>query len=101
MVPTVRAPAAGAASDAGRDPMSITPAFWMPVMAGASRDAVDAALNSTMVKTWALNGPVEFYAHHGAQHPMGAGFTGMQDLASFTMDEQRFAKSPLRSGFRW
>jgi phthiodiolone/phenolphthiodiolone dimycocerosates ketoreductase len=67
-----------AASDAGRDPMSITPAFWMPVMAGPSRDAVDAALNSTIVKTWALNGPAEFYAHHGAQ----------QDHISFTMDEQ-------------
>jgi len=77
-----------AASDAGRDPMSITPAFWMPVLAGPSRDAVDAALDSTMVKTWALNGPAEFYAHHGAQHPMGAGFTGMQDHVSFTMDEQ-------------
>jgi hypothetical protein len=72
--------------------MSITPAFWMPAMAGPSRNVVDAALNSTMVKTWALSGPAEFYAHHGAQHPMGTGFTGMQDQVSFTMDEQTLSE---------
>ena len=44
-----------------------------------SREAVDAALDSTVVKAWALNGPAEFYAHHGAEHPMGADFAGMQD----------------------
>src|SRR6202163_3892411 len=60
-----------AASDAGRDPMAITPAFWMPVFAGQSQDAVDEALNCTVVKNWALNAPAEFYAHYGAQHPMG------------------------------
>jgi phthiodiolone/phenolphthiodiolone dimycocerosates ketoreductase len=76
-----------AASDAGRDPMAITPAFWMPVIAASSRDAVDAALESTVVKAWALNAPSEFYAHHGAEHPMGAGFAGMQDHVAFTMDE--------------
>jgi phthiodiolone/phenolphthiodiolone dimycocerosates ketoreductase len=76
-----------AASDAGRDPMSITPAFWMPVIASSSRDEVDAALESTVIKAWALSGPSEFYAHHGAEHPMGAGFSGMQDHSAFTMDE--------------
>ena len=60
----------------------------MPVIAGPNRDDVDAALDSTVVKAWALNGPAEFYAHHGAQHPMGTDFAGMQDHASFTMDEQ-------------
>lgn len=77
-----------AASDAGRDPMSITPAFWMPVIAGPSRDAVDEALESTVVKAWALNGPAEFYSHHGITHPMGADFAGMQDHTAFTMDAQ-------------
>jgi phthiodiolone/phenolphthiodiolone dimycocerosates ketoreductase len=76
-----------AASDAGRDPMSITPAFWMPVIAGPSRDAVDEALTSTIVKNWALNAPAEFFAHHGAKHPMGDGYAGMQDHVAFTMDE--------------
>jgi phthiodiolone/phenolphthiodiolone dimycocerosates ketoreductase len=77
-----------AASDAGRDPMSITPALWMPVIAAPSREAVDEALESTVVKAWALNGPAEFYTHHGAEHPMGADFAGMQDHVAFTMDEQ-------------
>lgn len=31
--------------------------------------------------------PAEFYAHHGAEHPMGAGYSGMQDHVAFTMDE--------------
>jgi phthiodiolone/phenolphthiodiolone dimycocerosates ketoreductase len=79
--------------------MSITPAFWMPVIAGPSRDAVDAALESTVVKAWALNAPAEFYAHHGAAHPMGEGFAGMQDHVAFTMDEntirEKSAQVPL------
>lgn len=77
-----------AASDAGRDPMSITPALWLPVIAGPNRGAVDDALSSTVVKAWALNAPAEFFAHHGAAHPVGAGFAGMQDHVCFTMDEQ-------------
>ncbi len=77
-----------AASDAGRDPTAITPAIWMPVIAGSSRAVVDEGLNSTVVKNWALNAPAEFYAHHGADHPMGTAYAGMQDHVAFTMDEQ-------------
>ena len=68
--------------------MAITPAFWMPVVAAANRDDVDAALETTALKAWALNGRAEFYAHHGAAHPMGADFAGMQDHVAFTMDER-------------
>lgn len=88
-----------AASDAGRDPMAITPAFWIPVVAAANRDDVDAALDTTAVCAWALNGPAEFYAHHGAVHPMGADFAGMQDHVAFTIDErtilEKAAQVPL------
>lgn len=77
-----------AASDAGRDPTAITSAIWMPVIAGSSRAVVDEGLNSTVVKNWALNAPAEFYAHHGADHPMGTAYAGMQDHVAFTMDEQ-------------
>jgi phthiodiolone/phenolphthiodiolone dimycocerosates ketoreductase len=86
-----------AASDAGRDPMAITPAFWIPVISAANRDDVDAALQTTVVKSWALNAPAEFYAHHGARHPMGDDFAGMQDHVAFTMDEQtiRETSSPV------
>jgi phthiodiolone/phenolphthiodiolone dimycocerosates ketoreductase len=60
---------------------------------------VDAALETTVLKAWALNGPAEFYAHHGAAHPMGADFAGMQDHVAFTMDEktirEKAAQVPL------
>jgi phthiodiolone/phenolphthiodiolone dimycocerosates ketoreductase len=49
-----------AASDAGRDPMSITPALWIPVIAGRTRDDVDAALASEILKSRALNASDEF-----------------------------------------
>jgi phthiodiolone/phenolphthiodiolone dimycocerosates ketoreductase len=77
-----------AASDAGRDPMAITPAFWVPVVAARTRAEVDAALDTTAVKAWALNGPAEFYANHGVAHPMGDDFAGMQDHVAFTIDER-------------
>jgi phthiodiolone/phenolphthiodiolone dimycocerosates ketoreductase len=90
-----------AASDAGRDPMAIIPALWMPVVAAANRDDVDTALDTTAVKAWALNEAAEFYAHHSAAHPMGADFAGMQDHVAFTMDSGLSAKSLLRFRFRW
>jgi len=88
-----------AASDAGRDPLSITPALWLPVFAARRRAAVDEVLSSTVVRAWALNAPAEFYAHHDAVHPMGAEFAGMQDHVAFTMDErtirEKSAQVPL------
>jgi phthiodiolone/phenolphthiodiolone dimycocerosates ketoreductase len=36
----------------------------------------------------ALNASDDFFARHGAQHPLGAGFTGAQDLLPQDMDEQ-------------
>ena len=77
-----------AASDAGRDPMSIIPAVWLPVITGRSRDDVDEALDSEMIKFWGLSASDEDYRRHGAQHPLGAGFSGAQDLMPFKMDEQ-------------
>ena len=35
-----------AASDAGRDPMFITPAIWLFVMTGRTRDDVEEALST-------------------------------------------------------
>lgn len=88
-----------AASDAGRDPNAITPAFWIPVVAAPSRDVVDAALDTIIAKSWAFGAPSEFFAHYGAEHPMGEGFSGMQDHAAFTHDErttvQKAATVPL------
>jgi phthiodiolone/phenolphthiodiolone dimycocerosates ketoreductase len=76
-----------AASDAGRDPMSITPAALLMVITGRTRDDVDEALDSDIAKSYALNASAEFWARHGVQHPLGEDFSGTQDLIPQTMDE--------------
>jgi phthiodiolone/phenolphthiodiolone dimycocerosates ketoreductase len=77
-----------AASDAGRDPMSVTPANWLFVVTGRSRDEVDDTLNSDAAKAFALNIPAEMWASHGVEHPLGEDFSGGQDLVPQTLDEQ-------------
>jgi phthiodiolone/phenolphthiodiolone dimycocerosates ketoreductase len=77
-----------AASDAGRDPMSITAAGWKFVVTGSSRDQVDEALSSNIMKVFALNIPADVWARHGASHPLGDDFTGAQDIIPQTLDEQ-------------
>jgi phthiodiolone/phenolphthiodiolone dimycocerosates ketoreductase len=77
-----------AASDAGRDPMSITPAVWLPVITARTSDDVDEALDSEILKFWGLAASDDDYRRHGAQHPLGAGFSGAQDLLPFNMNEQ-------------
>ncbi len=77
-----------AASDAGRDPLSITPANFRFVVTGHTRDEVDEALGSPSAKAYALNIPAEVWARHGARHPLGDDFTGSQDLNPQTLDEQ-------------
>ena len=76
-----------AASDAGRDPMSITPAAWLFVMTGCTRDDIEEALNSDIAKSFALNASAKNWARHGVQHPLGEDFAGAQDLIPQTMDE--------------
>lgn len=76
-----------AASDAGRDPMSITPAMWLIVVTGRHRSDVDEAFDSELVRFNGLNVPDDVYARHHAQHPLGAGFSGTQDLIPHGIDE--------------
>ena len=77
-----------AASDAGRNPMSVTPANLLYVITGRSRAEVDEALNSVVVRAFALNVPAKHWERHGANHPLGADFAGGQDLIPQTADEQ-------------
>ena len=77
-----------AASDYGRDPMAITPALVAMVVTGRSRDDVDEAMDSELIKAWTLTAPGRLFARVGATHPLGAEFSGMQDLQPFTMDEE-------------
>lgn len=77
-----------AASDAGRDPLAVVPANLFYVVTGRSRGEVDDALNSEIMKTFALNLPAEQWAEHGGRHPLGDDFAGAQDLIPQMFDEQ-------------
>lgn len=77
-----------AASDAGRDPMSIIPVMQLFVVTGRTREDVDEAFEGEVVHAFGLNAPDEVFVRHGAQHPLGAGFAGAQDLLPHDMDEQ-------------
>jgi phthiodiolone/phenolphthiodiolone dimycocerosates ketoreductase len=68
--------------------MSILPAVEFLVVTGASRDAVDEALDSEVLKALSLTASDEVFARHGARHPLGEGFSGSQDLVPHAMDEQ-------------
>jgi phthiodiolone/phenolphthiodiolone dimycocerosates ketoreductase len=76
------------ASDVGRDPMSITPAAVRTVITGPNRDDVDEALDSAFVKAATLGLPSAAWERHGARHPLGDNFSGIQDLIPQTMDQQ-------------
>jgi phthiodiolone/phenolphthiodiolone dimycocerosates ketoreductase len=77
-----------AANDFGRDPLSIIPAVGLFAVTGRTRDDVDEALDSEVLRVFGLNASDEVFARHGAQHPLGAGFAGAQDLVPYGMDEQ-------------
>ncbi|OBI16099.1 LLM class flavin-dependent oxidoreductase [Mycobacterium sp. E2497] len=76
-----------AASDAGRNPDDITPAAIRFIITGRSWDDIDEVLDSNIAKIFMLASPAEAWARHGAEHPMGANFTGVQDLVPQTIDE--------------
>ena len=77
-----------AADDAGRNPNSITAANFQFVVTGRSAGEVEEALNSVLIRVFALIIPAWAWAEHGAQHPLGESFSGFQDLLPQTFDEQ-------------
>ena len=76
-----------AASDAGRDPMDITPALIRFIVTGRSRDEIDEVVESDIAKIFTLNCDGEAWARHGAEHPLGSDFAGSQDLIPQLIDE--------------
>jgi phthiodiolone/phenolphthiodiolone dimycocerosates ketoreductase len=77
-----------AASDAGRDPLSVVPAAWLSVFTGRSSAEVDEALESTPAKALALTFPATLWQRHNLTHPLGENFSGGQDFIPQTLDEQ-------------
>ncbi|BBX70179.1 phthiodiolone/phenolphthiodiolone dimycocerosates ketoreductase [Mycolicibacterium psychrotolerans] len=78
----------GAASDAGRDPAAIVPALNRAVVCGTNRDDVDEALDGVLFKTMALAAPAHAWNRHGVEHPLGADFSGVQDLIPQLIDRE-------------
>src|ERR1700742_1431472 len=81
-----------AASDAGRDPLSIGTAILFFTVTGRSRHEIDEALESTAMKTFALNAPAELWKRPGVSHPLGDDFTGSQDIIPQVFDEESVLK---------
>lgn len=77
-----------AASDAGRDEAAVVPAVVRTVVTGRSRDEVDEALDSVVLKASALAAPGQAWARHGAVHPLGADFSGVHDLVPQLLDRE-------------
>lgn len=82
-----------AASDAGRDPATITPALSIPVATGQSREEVEETVNSPAAKALALGLPGEIWNNHGIEHPFGRDFAGAQDLIPQTLDQHAVLSS--------
>jgi phthiodiolone/phenolphthiodiolone dimycocerosates ketoreductase len=78
-----------AASDAGRNPQSIAAATFFFVVTGRNRQEIDDALESTAMKTFALNIPAELWKRHGVVHPLGSGY---QDIIPQVFDEESVLK---------
>jgi len=77
-----------AASDAGRDPMSVIAGSYFFAVTGRNRDEIDEALASDAMKAFALNASGELWKRHGVRHPLGDDFAGAQDLIPQLLDEQ-------------
>ncbi|SEB29518.1 LLM class flavin-dependent oxidoreductase [Rhodococcus koreensis] len=76
-----------AAEDAGRDPLAITPAALFFVLTAGSSAQVDEMVESIAARAFALCASAEVWARHGVEHPMGATFSGIQDLLPQTIEE--------------
>lgn len=77
-----------AASDAGRDPSIITPAVCLSVFPARTQAEVDDAMEADIAKAGALLASDDYFAQRGAEHPLGIGFAGAQDILPQVWDEQ-------------
>jgi phthiodiolone/phenolphthiodiolone dimycocerosates ketoreductase len=76
------------AADAGRNPHAVLGAKYFFVVVARSAGVVDEILEAAAVRSYALCAPSHYWARHGVEHPMGVGFSGVQDLLPQTIDEE-------------
>ncbi len=76
-----------AASNAGRNPNAVTASGWFPIVTGPSRSAVDANLESPLVRSLALLLSSDDWSRHGVEHPLGGAFAGAHTLQPQMLDE--------------
>lgn len=75
------------AADAGRDPRAVLAAKYFFVVTAPSADQVAEILESPVVRSYALCAPGDYWARHGAVHPLGPASTGVHELLPHTWDE--------------
>lgn len=80
------------AADAGRDPLSVKAAKYFFAVPAKSESVVEEILAAPAVKSYALCAPSDYWKRHGAEHPLGAGFSGVNDLLPQTMDAETALK---------
>ena len=69
-----------AASQSGRDPLSITPALHRFVVVARTDHEVQALLRHRSVRMLGLAAPAQLWRNLGAQHPFGEDFRGYVDI---------------------
>lgn len=72
--------------------------FDLPPHRGRWPEIWVAAHGPRMLRATGRYGDAWFpgFAHYGAAHPMGAGFSGMQDHSAFTLDEETILEKSAR-----
>lgn len=77
-----------AATEAGRDPRSIIGSGWFFTVTAPTRAMVEDTLDSPLARAYALTLPGRLWARHGAEHPLGADFSGIRDLMPHLISEE-------------
>ena len=81
---TVRA----AATDAGRNPASITPALHRFTVIGATEQEARAMLETKVIRALGLMAPADLWRQAGAVHPFGEHFNALVDFVPDHYDRQ-------------
>jgi phthiodiolone/phenolphthiodiolone dimycocerosates ketoreductase len=77
------------AERAGRDPMSITPAYVQVCLIGEDDDAIEEIIGAPLVASFLLQVSAEVLCRFGFHHPMGDDWGGFHDLDPTALTRER------------